>query len=303
MSEPKTNVVRSGSASAFTKKLLSTRRRKLGAVLLAALLIATIFIGLQKDLLTSFGYRRISINDTLDYMSTRAETDQFDLVEASISDPFYPIIATPVAVWYDLGIPKGGAGLRPMFVVDGVVNDAQMRYIDLMDVHRVITVGQVDSYVQDEVQFDGTPGDVSLEVAKNTYKKAAGAILVSYSQEGYEFADSAAVLSSYLNIPVIVLDGNDAAVKALLNKWDAKYIIAVGHDADAIGKRFVHTGKAERNIFRSNHCNLRFCFNSLNPFFCDFGEILKDQPASFRAACTTQIDNNIRDRGKTIAFE
>jgi hypothetical protein len=237
-SSSKMKVYKSPFVCPFTKKVVPLKRRKRIALLLAIIFFAAIFLAFQKDLMSSSAVDRITIDKVLGYTSDRADAPGPDLVLASAADPFYSIIATPAAVWYDKGGTSSGSGLRPFFVVDKVVSDPQMRYESLMGIKTALVLGKVDSGVIDEDVIDSPPPDASVTLAEKTYLRAPGAIVVSYDQEGYSFMVSAAVLASYLDIPVLVLDQNRGDIAALLNKWHARYIIAVGHDAETIARTF-----------------------------------------------------------------
>jgi hypothetical protein len=235
---PQPKVYKSPSVYPSTKKAVPLKKRKWAALLLAMILLASILFISQNQILGLQKSHRISIDQVLGYSSTRADGSGPDIIIASAADPFYSIIATPTAVWYDKNSPDTGYGLRPFFVVDKVASDPQMRFESMMGIKTALVIGKVDSGISNENVIDMPAPEASLEVAKLTYTRAPGAMLVTYDQDGYAFMDSAAVLSSYLNIPILVVHKNQGEISDLLHKLHVKYIITVGHDAEGLSKTF-----------------------------------------------------------------
>ena len=140
----------------------------------------------------------IGISEAKDFVKVTGEmVDEEDMPYAllvSNKDPFYSLIATPVAVNYDEDCNRRVA---PLLIADDVYNPDK-------PVQRVIE----DLFVGGKLRLIDNSMDakeVSLEIAEEYWKSSKGAIIVEDSQDGYNMSLSAIPLASYLSIPVIVI--------------------------------------------------------------------------------------------------
>jgi hypothetical protein len=159
-------------------------------------------------------------------VSEKAEVEDFfvvtgvmnDLPEAiAVSDscPFYALIATPVAINYD---SEGYQNLIPLYIKN------------FEDTSRAIerTIDMIGITVDEEVKDEITPKELSLDYAKRFWKSSEGALLIEYTQEGYNLGVLATPLASYFSIPVIVTDEVDADVKEVLDDLGVECSIVCG---------------------------------------------------------------------------
>ena len=77
--------------------------------------------------------------------------------------------------------------------------------------------------------FEGSPHEVSLTFAKEFWNKTDAVMLVEYSDQGYEEAVNAVPLSSYLSIPVVVVDEVNDTIASDLKNLGVKYSIVCGN--------------------------------------------------------------------------
>ena len=152
--------------------------------------------------------------------------DMMDTPEAiAVSDscPFYALIASPVAINYDT---EGYQSVIPLYVVNyDDSSRAIERTIDLVGI-------DVDEEVKDD---DITPKELSLDYAKRFWKSSEGALLIEYTQEGYNLGVLATPLASYLSIPVIVTEEVDADVREVLEDLGVERTIVCG-DLEGYGE-------------------------------------------------------------------
>jgi hypothetical protein len=195
------------------------------------------------------GFQEISIEDVLSLTSDRNNIEE--LVITSDEHPMLTMVATPVACWYNIGGGSGNdsegngdgssQGLKPLLVaIDGELNQPQYRFMDKTGIRTAMILGEVDySSSGDDNPITGSPYQISLEVAKKVFKRAAGAIIIEDNQEGYELGITATPMASYLNIPVIIKDSSTAynKLKSNLNSINVEYTIIIGKNAESTASK------------------------------------------------------------------
>jgi len=125
-------------------------------------------------------------------------------VIVSDCNPFYALIATPLAVHYD----KNGKGeIVPLLVKDfKEASRAVDRAVEMIGVSPdVIVIG------------GRSAKDVSLEFAEKYWSSSEAVLIIGDNQSGYNLGVLAAPLASYLSIPIIVVDELDDDVRDVLN--------------------------------------------------------------------------------------
>jgi len=146
-------------------------------------------------------------NETLFYDTPNA-------IAVSDSNPFYALIATPLACHYE----EGEQNIIPLYVKDfdnpskAVVRAEQEQ------------IGITADFVISDVF---TPKEASLITAQ-FWDNAPGALIIKDDQNGYNLGMVATPLASYLNIPVIVTDEIDTDVKTVLNNLEVSYLYICG---------------------------------------------------------------------------
>ncbi|MCD6484256.1 MAG: hypothetical protein J7L47_03995, partial [Candidatus Odinarchaeota archaeon] len=136
----------------------------------------------------------------------------------SVSDcnPFYALIATPLAVHYD---KNGNRTIVPLYIENmtepskAIVRTEQL-------------IGRTVDLVIDETQ---DPKVVSLDIAKRYWDKSDVAVVIKDDREGYEIGIAAVPIASYLSAPVIVTDKIDNKVSNVLNELGVKYLLLCGN--------------------------------------------------------------------------
>jgi hypothetical protein len=134
------------------------------------------------------------------------------------TDPFYPLIATPVAVHYDL---EGMKEAIPLYVEN------------LEDPSNAVTKVkyQLEKFDLNQYSIDGSKSakEVSLEIAQNFWESSEAAILIESNESGYCLGVIATPIASYLSIPVIVTDKIDYEVTRVLSDLGVKNTIVCGN--------------------------------------------------------------------------
>lgn len=133
---------------------------------------------------------------------------------------FFPLIGTPIAIYYS-DKDKNGCPLL-------IAGDAANYFLEIYNTTEIMTIGNVEGMTCD-FSFPGDEKTASLEAAKRIWSKSDGALIIEKSAEGYEIGVAATVLSSYLNIPVIVTNELDKSVIETLDDLDVSYTLICGN--------------------------------------------------------------------------
>ncbi|UCH72423.1 MAG: hypothetical protein JSW62_02430, partial [Thermoplasmatales archaeon] len=136
--------------------------------------------------------------------------------------PFYPLIATPLAVNYD---NDGNQNIVPLFVEN------------FEDVSKSVKQAKswIDVIPDLIINPDDSPKEISLELAETYWKSSKGALIIEYTQEGYCLGTIATPIASYLCIPVIVTDELDEDVIEVLSDLGVTHTIICGENIDGYG--------------------------------------------------------------------
>jgi len=189
--------------------------RNLTAVaVVAVVLVAALGVGLggRGGL---WGVKEVSLSEVMGRSSSHAST--YDHVLVATGAPILAAAATPLACWYDKR--SGTSGLVPL-LVDGDEAEAgqQARVVEALGLSMPLRVEGPDH----------TAATVSAALA--AYERAAGAVVVDVGMGGYNASLVAGALASYLDVPVLVRDGESTTgeVRDALDELGATYVILAG---------------------------------------------------------------------------
>ena len=143
--------------------------------------------------------------------SITSTTSSFNMVPTAITvsdtDPFYTLIATPLAVHYD---EMGTQEIIPLYVKNPIEPSKAIERAE----H---DIGIYADYIISDLF---SPEETSLIVAETFWDSASAAVLIENSQAGYEIGINAVPLASYLSIPVIIANeifGKENKAKKTIN--------------------------------------------------------------------------------------
>jgi len=156
-----------------------------------------------------------------DFMGTTGEYKinlKGNSIIVSDTDPFYPLIVTPLAVHYD---NEGNQEIIPLYISNYTdpsdsIGRLQFKYLDN---YKSISFNDIDY---------GSAESLSLFIAENYWEKSNAALIIEDSKEGYFLAVNGVPMASYLGIPIIVTDEVDEEVKEVLNNLEVEKIIVCG---------------------------------------------------------------------------
>ena len=147
-----------------------------------------------------------SISSSLSYVP--------NAIAVSDSDPFYALIATPLAINYD---QYGNQSIIPLYI-QNFSNPSQA-------VEKAVDqIGSVNEFIDASKSAE----EWSLEIAQEYWESSDAVLLIENNESGYNLGIAASPIASYLSIPVIVVDELDLDVKEVLEDLGVKYSLVCG---------------------------------------------------------------------------
>ena len=189
------------------------------AMMLVSLMIITSFGAIadtipNEDKLQSEFNKDLNTFEAVGVTSTYS-ADLPSAIAVSDSNPFFGLIATPIAVRYNEDKEQE---VIPLYVKNfedpskAVVRAEQQ-------------IGIYANYVIDSIF---TPKEISLSAAETFWDETSTALLIKNNQQGYELGIVAAPIASYLSIPIIVTDTIDADVTTVLDNLGVTNLYVCG---------------------------------------------------------------------------
>jgi len=182
---------------------------------MAVLIIA--FVGVFYYTFESTVTGKGEIKDFFEITGDYRENLSHTSISVSDENPFYALIATPLAIHYDA---EGEQTVIPLYVKNDenpaqTVNKLQMEYL-----HGYDTIDLTSEPISAK--------NFSLDLAKKYWKKSDAVLLINNTMKGYFLGINAVPIASYLSIPVIVTDTLDKDVKEVLSDLQVKKLIICG---------------------------------------------------------------------------
>jgi len=125
-------------------------------------------------------------------------------IAVSDQNPFYSLIATPLAVHYD---DEGEQTVIPLYVKNF---DEPSKAVERAE-------QQIGIYADLIISDVFTPKEISLTIAEMFWEESSAALIIKEDQTGYELGMAATPIASYLSIPVIITDEIDTEVTTVLD--------------------------------------------------------------------------------------
>ena len=158
------------------------------------------------------------------YLSiTGSFSDVPSAIAVSDANPFFALIATPLAVHYDA---DGNQEVIPLYVQNfSDPSSAVTRAIsDQIEV-------PVDLFMDDTQSAEAW----SIDIAKTYWNHSDAALLIQNDETGYTLGVIATPIASYLSIPVFVTDGTNNSVQSVLNDLGVKLTFVCGDTLKGYG--------------------------------------------------------------------
>lgn len=160
-----------------------------------------------------------------DYLSiTSSFTEVPSAIAVSDSNPFLPLIATPLAVHYD---QKGNQEILPLYVKN------------FTDPSRAVTrvmYDQIGIPVNLLLDDTRTAENWSVYLATTYWRSSDAAILIQEDELGYTLGVMATPIASYLSIPVLVASEMNTRIQDALKTLGVKTTVVCGDRLNGYGK-------------------------------------------------------------------
>ncbi len=136
-------------------------------------------------------------------------------ITVSDANPFYALLATPLAVHYD---SFGQQTVIPFYVKNFTTPSSTILRTEAeLGILTDLVIGNVFS-----------PKDASLFVADTFWETSSTVMLIKQNQEGYRLGLPATPLASYLGIPIIVTETFDAELESMLTQLETNSVYLCG---------------------------------------------------------------------------
>jgi hypothetical protein len=139
-----------------------------------------------------------------------------DAVIVPDNNPFFCLISTSVACWYDKTVNT--TGLIPLLVQhERNLTDAQTRFLEAYfssNNHSLLILGEHINTSYPTTEILGSPPIVALTLATQVFTTAPIVLIIPYDgKNAYSLSLLATPLASYLNMPILIYNHNDAALQ------------------------------------------------------------------------------------------
>jgi len=167
------------------------------------------------------GVGTAKVNNFITVTGTLKESP--DAVTVSDSSPFYPLIATPLAINY---CDAGRQTVIPLFVMN--FENPSRAILRVQD--------QLDGSKQCEIIGENeTAKEASIRIARQYWDKSDAVLIIENTESGYNLGLLATPLASYMRIPVIITDEIDMDVNEVLTDLEVKKTIVCGKNIQGYG--------------------------------------------------------------------
>jgi len=154
-----------------------------------------------------------------------------DAVVVSASDPYYGLLSTSVACWYEKTMNT--SGLLPLFVHhEGRLTNAQKRFLETYFTsanHTLLVLGEHLETSYQSTEILGSAPSVAVTLATYVYDTAPAVLILPYgTTDAYQLSLLAAPLASYLDIPILLFDDNEQELQTVCANLQVTHVYLVG---------------------------------------------------------------------------
>jgi hypothetical protein len=155
-----------------------------------------------------------------------------DMVIIPDNNPFFGIIGSYIACWYDKCI--NFSGLIPLLVQNHeILTSHHEQFLNqYLKSHEktVLILGNHVSATYNTTEFLGSPPEVALSVAKHVFSTAPTVMIIPYNvSDAYTLSLIASPLASYLNIPILIYNKNDFELQSVCTYLNTTHAYIVGN--------------------------------------------------------------------------
>jgi Peptidase family C25 len=165
------------------------------------------------------------------YSQGSSRMTNVDAIVVSDADPYFSLISTSVACWYDN--ETNTSGLLPLLIHHGgSLTDAQVRFLDSVFNSTDFSLLVLGHHLQTSfpsTEILGSAPSVACSVATSLFSVAPTVLILPYdSSDAYQLSLLAAPLASYLNMPLLIFDDNEAEIQSVCSQLQTTHAYLVG---------------------------------------------------------------------------
>ncbi|MEF8848047.1 MAG: C25 family cysteine peptidase [Candidatus Thermoplasmatota archaeon] len=149
-----------------------------------------------------------------------------DIVVVSDFNPYFGIIGSYVSCFYS----HNDSILKPLLLSKkGLLREKDLEFINKLESnHKVFSIGGPIYNYPAYNSINGSPSNVSLEVATYIFKNSSSVLILPYDFDKYNLCLQVAPLASYLNIPILIYEENSKKIEKVCKKLNASQAYIVG---------------------------------------------------------------------------
>jgi len=147
------------------------------------------------------------------------------------SNPFFGIIGSYIACWYDKD--NNSTGLLPLLVKQNErLSDNQEiflnQYLNNKD-KKILVLGEKLQSEFETTEILGSPPTVSISVATHIFTNVTTVLIIPYNTEdAYQLSLTASPLASYLGIPIFIYDNNQIEISEICGTLNVSNAYIIG---------------------------------------------------------------------------
>lgn len=154
-----------------------------------------------------------------------------DVVIIPDSNPFFGIIGTYIACWYDR--ISNSTGLIPLLIQNnGTFNTHHAKFLEQylkIKNKTILVLGEHLQTSYNTTEILGNLPSVAINVAKHVFMKAPNVIIVPFdTNDAYILSLIVSPLASYLNIPILIYDNNEVELQTVCNLFNTTHAYVIG---------------------------------------------------------------------------
>ena len=181
--------------------------------------------------LQCLGQEQTIIPLTRNLFQTSLRNHLGDVVVVSETDPFYSLISTSVACWYDK--TTNTTGLLPLLVShENTLTHEHTRFLEAcfpFSNPTILVIGEHLNTSYPTIEIVGSAPAVTISLALQVFTTAPSVLILPYTtNEAYKLSLLAAPLASYRNMPILISDDNDEALQNVCSQLQTVHAFVVG---------------------------------------------------------------------------
>lgn len=154
-----------------------------------------------------------------------------DAVVVSESDPYFSLIGTGLACWYDKD--TNSTGLLPLLVHhEGNLTDAQTRFLETFfdsTNQTLLVLGEHLKTSYESIEILGSAPSVAISLATSVFTTASDVLIIPYGTlDAYQLSLLATPLASYLDMPLLIFDDNAVEIQIACTQLQTTHAYVVG---------------------------------------------------------------------------